>query len=441
MLDAARTRTILALGLPIVGGMLSQNVLNVVDTAMVGGLGDVALAATGQGSFLNFMAIAFVTGLSAGVQAMAARRLGEGRYDEAAVGLNGGLLLALFLSVPASVLLIWQAPHLFGLVSHDPAVVAVGTPYLQARLVAMAAAGMNFAWRGYWNGVSRSVLYLRTIVVMHVVNIALNWVLIYGHLGAPALGATGAGIASAVATWTGSLLYFGQGMLLARKSGFLRGMPDLPTMRTMLRLSLPSGLQQLFFATGFTVVFWIVGQVGTSELAAANVLITMTLVAILPGMGLGLAAASLVGQALGRGDVPDARAWGWDVAKLAAGVLLLLGLPGLLWPDLVLGAFLHDPATLALARFPLRLSAATISVEGVAMVLMNALLGAGDNRRVMLLSIGIQWGVGIPAAAVAGLVLGLGLPGVWVAQVGYRVLWAAVFAGAWHGGRWARIRV
>lgn len=441
MLTAARARTILTLGLPIVGGMLSQNLLNVVDTAMVGSLGDVALAASGQGSFLNFLSIAFVTGLSAGVQAMAARRKGEGRLSEAAMPLNGGLLLSLAIGLPAGALLFVLAGDLFGLVSDDPAVIAAGTPYLQARLLAMAAAGMNFSWRGYWNGLGRSTIYLRSIVVMHIANIGLNWVLIYGNLGAPALGVTGAGIASALATWIGTAWYFAQGIWLARPHGFLRGLPDLGTMKTMLRLSVPSGLQQTLFALGFTVILWIVGQVGTAELAAANVLITVSMVAMLPGLGLGLAAASLVGQALGRGEPQDAREWGWDVARLASAVLALIGLPGLLFPDLVLGLFLHDPQTLELARFPLRLIAASIAAEGVAMVLINALLGAGDNRRVLLVSVGVQWGLGVPLTWLLGPGLGFGLTGIWVAQVAYRLVWAGSYALLWRGGAWQRLRV
>ena len=94
-----RLRTILVLSLPIMGGMASQNVLNLVDTAMVGALGPTALAAVGLASFANFMAMAFVMGLSSGVQAMAARRNGQGRESETAVPLNGGLLLAVAIAV------------------------------------------------------------------------------------------------------------------------------------------------------------------------------------------------------------------------------------------------------------------------------------------------------------------------------------------------------
>src|SRR5690606_31384999 len=102
-----RRGRILALALPIIGGMVSQNLLNLVDTAFVSGLGDAALAAVGQGSFATFMSLAFITGLSPGVQAMAARRKGEGAHTETAVPLNGGLVMALGFGVPIAALVWW----------------------------------------------------------------------------------------------------------------------------------------------------------------------------------------------------------------------------------------------------------------------------------------------------------------------------------------------
>src|SRR5690606_8249079 len=112
---------------------VSQNVLNLVDLAMVGALGDAAVAAVGVGSFANFMATAFITGVSPGVQAMAARRLGEGRFSEMAAGLNGALLLVVILGVAASLALVGLVPWAFPLLNPDPAVVEAGVPYLQAR--------------------------------------------------------------------------------------------------------------------------------------------------------------------------------------------------------------------------------------------------------------------------------------------------------------------
>jgi putative MATE family efflux protein len=439
--DRRRTWTILALALPIIGGMVSQNVLNLVDTAMVGTLGPSALAAVGMGSFANFMAMAFIMGLSAGVQAISARRLGEGRTSETASPLNAGLLIAFTVGIPWSLLLFDFADRLFPLLVQDPEVVAIGVPYFQARLVGMTAIGMNFAFRGFWNGISESKRYLQTLVVMHVCNVILNWLLIFGHLGLPALGATGAGIGTTISTYIGTAIYFGLALRHARPLGFLRSRVDRATVASMVKLSVPAGLQSFFFAAGMTAFFWIIGRIGTPELAASNVLVQLLLVAILPGVGFGLAAASLVGQALGRGDRDDAVRWGWDVSRLA---MVLVGggaLVGLVFPDLLLGLFLHDEHTIALARFPLRLLGATMTIETLGSVLLNALLGAGASRLVMRVSIGMQWGLFLPVAYVLGPVLGMGLSTVWVAQVCYRSVQALVFARAWGGRTWIDLEV
>jgi MATE family, multidrug efflux pump len=433
----SRYRTILTLALPIMGGMVSQNIMNLVDTAMVGSQGKAALAAVGMSSFVAFMSQAFVMGLSSGVQAMAARRMGEGREAETAFPLNGGLLLAIGFGLPITVLLYLLAPLFYPYLNDDGAVIAEGVPYLRARLFAVTAVGMNFSFRGYFNGVNQSRIYMRSLIVMHICNLALNYTLIYGHFGMPAMGATGAGVGTAIATYVGTLTYIVQGFVHARGNGFLKGLPDRATMRTMLQLSVPSGIRQVFFATGLTVLFWIVGRVGTAELAAANVIVNLMLVAILPGIGLGMAAASLVGQALGRDDQPDASQWGWDVSKVAFVILGLIGVPMLLIPEALIGFFVNDPATIAIGSMPLRLVGATIALDGIAQVLQAAMLGAGDSRRIMYVGIGLQWLLLLPAAYVAGPVLKFGLLGIWAVQAAFRFIQAGTFVTLWRRGKWA----
>ena len=441
MLDRLRTRTIVVLALPIIGGMASQNVLNLVDTAMVGYLGAPSLAAVGMGSFANFMAVAFIMGLSAGVQAIASRRLGEGRRDQTASGLNAGLLIALLVAVPWSLILIFFADRLYPLLIDDPEVVAIGVPYFQARLAGMVAIGMNFAFRGFWNGIGQSRRYLQTLVIMHACNLVLNWVLIFGHFGFPALGAMGAGIGTTISTFLGTAIYIVLALRHARGTGFLRRIADRKTMASMLRLSIPAGTQSFFFATGMTVFFWIIGRIGTAELAASNVLVQLLLVAILPGVGFGLAAASLVGRALGRGDPEDAVTWGWDVSRLAMVVVGFGALLGVVAPDLLLRIFLHEEQTIALARFPLRLLGATMVMETLGGVLMNALLGAGASKKVMFVSVILQWGLFLPVAFLIGPVLGYGMSAVWAAQVGYRGLQGLIFASIWRGRKWTNLEV
>ena len=436
-----RSREVLHLALPIIGAMTSQNLLNLVDAWMVGGLGSAALAATGLANFLNFMAQAFITGFSPAVQAIAARRVGEGKFNESAVPLNGGLLLSLLLGLPITLLLILLAPAIFSALNHDPEVVRQGVPYLQWRLVSVVAVGMNFSFRGYWSAVKLAKYYMLTLVGMHVLNVCFSYPLIYGLFGLPALGTTGAGIGTSLSIFCGTACYFWLAARNASSGGFLHKRPTPDQFRSLLKIGLPSSVQQLLFSAGFTVLFWIAGRVGTAELAVANVLITITLTAVLPGIGLGMAATTLCAQALGRGQPEDAHRWAWDVFKVGAWIFGGMALPMLLLTDPVLGVFLHDPHLVDLGHWPLQMVGATIIFDGLGLIMMHALLGAGASGLVMKVAIGLQWGLFLPAAYLLGPVLGLGLLAIWLAMGGYRALQTLIFTSAWQRKHWVHIRV
>jgi putative MATE family efflux protein len=439
--DRTRRKSIWMIALPIMGGMMSQNVLNLVDIGMVGRLGDAALAATGIGGFANYLAISFIIGLSAGVQALAARRLGEGRETETAVSLNGGLILSLILGVPACIALYLLTPHAFHFLSDDPQVGGLGVPYLQVRLLGMIAVGMNFSFRGYWSAIHMTGIYLRTLLIMHTINIFLNWVLIFGNLGAPELGVYGAGLATTISLYIGTFLYFWFAWRHARGKGFLQKAPTLDSLWQQLKLSLPASIQQLFFSAGLVTLMWIVGQIGTAEVAAVNVLMTFHLTALLPSFGIALASTTLVGNALGRKDVDDAARWGWNASVLTFiyGVSLSVILIPLAEP--LLSLFLTNPETRQLAYLPMVLWAVMIGFDTAGMVLMNALIGAGDTRRAMWISVLWQWAFFLPMAWLVGPVLGYGLLGVWVLNGIYRVGQAVVCAQQWAGRKWAHIDI
>jgi MATE family multidrug resistance protein len=441
VLDALRFRRIYGLALPIIGGMISQNLLNIVDTAMVGFLGDAALAAVGLGGFVVFMCQALILGVSTGVQTTAARKKGEGRIDRAASILNSALLLILVVAPLFSIVLIQLAEPLFPYLNNDADVISQGVPYLVLRLAAIVFVGMNFAFRGYWNALDMSRVYMTTLIIMHACNIVLNYTLIFGHFGAPAMGVSGAGLASALSMAIGTMVYFYLGLRYAAKDGFLRGLANRKEVASLIRISVPSSIQQLFFAAGFVVLFWIIGKVGTPELAAANVLITVTLFCILPGLGLGLTCTTLVSQALGRKDVDDAYCWAFDVAKVTAVLLTVLGLPLWLVPDLISSMFIHEQTTRELARWPMRLVGLTMPIEALGFAFMHALLGAGDAKSVMFVSVGLQWLVLLPMAYLLGPVLGFGLLGIWLMQGGTRSVQAFLFLSLWRRRKWQSIEV
>jgi len=416
-------------------------VLNWVDTAMVGSLGDAALAASGAAGFANFMAVAFVMGLSSGVQALSARRFGEERLSELAIPLNGGLVLAVAMSVILCSLAIAAAPYVFPLILKDPAAIDIGVPYLRLRLLGMVFVGLCFAFRGYYNGIGESWRYLLTLVIMHAANILGNYVLIFGNFGAPEMGAPGAALSSTIAMFIGALVYFIQATFGARGAGFLRAMPSRQDFASIIKLALPAGTQQFLFAAGFTAFFSIVGRIGTQEAAAANALITTMLTCILPGIAFGIAAATLVGKSLGQGQKEDAYRWAFDVVLVAVMTMQTLGLVLFVFADDVLGIFLKNPETLALAILPLKLFGLTIFFDGIGNVLMNALLGAGAAKTTLVVSTSTQWLLCIPLCAWVGLVLNWGLVGVWSVFIGWRILQAAIYVVIWMRKTWADVDI
>ena len=420
---------------------MSQNLLNLVDTWLIGGLGAAALAACGLANFMNFMAVAAITGLSTAVQAMAARRVGEGKASESAIPLNGGLLLSVAVGVPLSALLIWLTPSFFPAMVDDPAVAEAGVPYLQWRLVAVALVGMNFSFRGYWSAVKLAKLYLYTLLWMHALNILFSWTLIYGHFGFPALGTSGAGIGTSLAIAVGTATYFWHASRHARGHGFLHGLPSGEQLKGLLRLGMPTCIQNLLFSGGFTMLFWIVGQIGTAELAVVNVLVNTTLLAVLPGIGFGLAATTLVSQALGRKDAADAHRWAWDVFGVASKLFLALAVPMILLPGPILMFFLRDPHLVEIGRLPLQLVGVGILFDGLGLIMMHALLGAGATGLVLKVSVGFQWLLFLPAAWLLGPQLGMGLTAVWIGMTVYRALQSGVFVAAWERRTWAHIRI
>ncbi|MBL4869185.1 MAG: MATE family efflux transporter [Pseudomonadales bacterium] len=436
-----RIKTILVLALPIMTGMLSQSVLNIIDAAMVGSLGETALAGVGIGGYATFAACALAMGLGSGVQAMVSRRKGEGKTNVMGEPLNAGILMTLVIGIPIILIVFSFSDFFLQLLSADSAVVAVATPYFEMRVIGVFAVGFNFSFRGYWNGINRSTVYMSTIIAMHVVNVAVSYCLIWGHLGLPEMGATGAGLGTTISLYMGSIIYAILCFKYAKPHGFMRHWPSATLLRTISRVALPNSIQQFLFALSLTVLFTIIGSVGTPELAVAHVLITLILFVILPSIGLGLAAATLVGQAMGRGDMVDATRWGWDAVIIATILLASFGVPLCLFTDQVLGIFVHEPHLLELGRTPLRITGVFIIFDAVAVILTQALLGAGAAKKVMQVNLVMQWMFFLPTVWLVGPVLGYGLVGIWIVQALQRGITSYLFMHIWRQREWQTVKV
>ncbi len=441
----ADTRRIVVLAGPIILGMASQTVMNLVDTAMVGRLGPAAQSSVGLGSFTFWVLANLLIGLGVAVQAMVSRREGEGDSTKAGATLDSGLFLAVVVGAPAGYGLGLLTPGMFGTLSTDPDVIEGGALYLQLRLMGLGVVVANYCFRGFYNGIGQSTTYLASIVLIHVTNILFNWIFIFGHLGVAPMGVRGAGMASALAAAVGTVFYTGltasQSSVMKRYEPFRFRSLAVDRIRRMIRLTWPEAIRGILTMTGFLLFLRLHSYVGTRETAAGTILVNIASVGFLPAIGMGLAGATLLGRSIGEGRPDEGRRLVWRGVRLTAAGLVVPCLVLLLFPDQVVGLFTPDGRVVQLARPAVRILAVTMVFDALPIVLVFSLQGAGATRWAAGVQVVQQYGVLLPLAWLLGIQLELGVLGLWLAIPASRI---ALAIPAWfklRGSSWQRIEV
>jgi len=424
----------------MIAAALSTNLMTFVDTLMVGQLGDAALGGVGIGGQLFFLLLAFALGLTAGVQAMVARRVGEERLDLTGKVLNAGILLALIAGFFLTALGYLLTPLVFGVINDDPLVIDEGVAYLSTRLPSLLLMSLTLTFRSYWVGVSLAKWSMVSIITLSLANILFNYMLIFGNFGAPRMGVAGAGLGSTLAVLVGLLVNVGCALRFAQKNGFLQGLPETKNIKTIVQVAYPESLRQILFSVGVVVLYVLVGQIGTKELAAFHVVISICLIAYMPHIGIAGAATTLVGEALGRKDAPDAKVWGWQVSNVGLMVLTGLGLAVALFPQAILGLFFVDESTLDIAVIPLQLAVFAHVLDGYGKILGSALIGAGATKAAMQLTLLPQYLVLLPLLTIS-VFHGYGLSEAMAIFLGSTAISALLFAYVWQRGRWSSIEL
>jgi MATE family, multidrug efflux pump len=417
----SEARATAALAAPLAGANLAQMAMGLTDTIMVGALGAVPLAAVGLGSGLYFTSILVCAGVLSAVAPLASFAIGAG--DRAAVGrvTASGLLLAAVLTAPVFAVML-AADGLLGLLGYEPGLTAEIGHYLRA-IVWGAPGFLGFAvLRCLFATLSRARVVMTVLVLCVPVNAALNWVLIFGHLGAPPLGVAGSGYASAVVSWLMLLGLAAATLALPHGDAThrlrLRFAGSLADIRRILALGLPIGGSQALEIGVFVASAALMGLFGADALAAHQIAITCASVTFMVPVGIGQAATVRVATERG--------AAAWDAARRAGFVALALGVTFMavaaivLWtmPVTIVGAFVAvgDPtnrAVVTLALEFLAIAALFQIVDGMQSVASGALRGYHDTRIPMLIAGLGYWGVGFVGGWALAFPLGLGPVGLW----------------------------
>jgi Na+-driven multidrug efflux pump len=460
-----RYAAILRLALPTVVAMLSQSVVNEIDVVFFSRL-PCPESSNGQAALLPSLILLWLFGgslsaLSVGTQAITARRYAEGDRRAAGAVLTNAVFFCITAGTALSVIGIVALPWLVKTMIGVPEVQAVALEYTRWRLLGIVSMAASMSIKAFFDGLGKTHIHLVAAIVMNVANVLLCWLLIFGHAGAPRMGAPGAGLAAFIATWIGLAIMVGYAALVRHEYHPMRaGNLSRKVTAAILSLSIPAAAATVIMMIGFGLFARTAGQLdaraalsdtaapgqcGAAEAvnSAANTDIVETLkLTFTACIAFGTATATLISQSLGRRRPDEAQKWGWASVRLGFVLFGIVGLcEGVLFTEQIVAFLSNSEAVRAAAIFPMRIMGIVTPIIAVALILSEGLFGAGSTKFVAVAQLLLVFGWLVPGAYLLGIFLHLGLNGIWMSAFGYACLAAVVMSTKFAGGSWKKIKL
>jgi len=405
------------LAVPVVLSELGWMAMGVVDTIMVGRLGPAAIGAVALGNAICYTPSIFGVGLMLGLDTLVAQAYGREDHDECHRWLAQGVYLACIAAVPI-MLGIWLASLGFTHFGIAAEVAGPASGYLRLLNWGTLPLLLYGATRRYLQGVGQVRVITVTYVLANLVNWFLNWALIYGKLGFPALGVNGSAISTAFArvVMAAALLGFAWRYERGRGHPLFRhwAAPQAARLKRLLQLGAPAAGQILLEVGAWNLATLSAGYLTPVALATHQIVLNYASVTYMVPLGISAAAAVSVGHAVGAGDAPRARRAGWMALGLGTSFMLLAALMFLLWPLPLIELFSRDPRVLAVGPGLLGIVAAFEIFDGIQTVSTGALRGLGETHAPMWANLVGYWVLGLPLGFFLCFGLKWGIYGLWI---------------------------
>jgi multidrug resistance protein, MATE family len=409
-------RPMFTLAVPVVLAELGWMVMGVVDTLMVGRLSPEAIGAVGVGSSMFTAVVVFAMGLLLGLDTLVSHAFGAGRLEECHRWLLHGVVLSLAIAAPIT-LVIYAMVVALPAWGFDPAVLALTQPYLAIVMWSVVPLLLYATFRRYLQGMGVVRPVMIALAMANVANVVINWVLIFGKLGAPAMGVRGAAWATVASriVMAGYLLV----VILIREHGRRPGLFETrfeikaDWLRRLVSLGFPAAMQITLEVGVFATASALAGRLQPVALAAHQIALNIASCAFMVPMGLASAGAVRVGHAVGRRDPDGAERAGWVALLFGVGFMGAAAALFVLAPGFLIGAFTADRMVLALGVSLLLVAAVFQLFDGMQGVATGILRGLGDTRTPMLWNLFGHWFVGLPLGYTLCFALGYGVLGLW----------------------------
>jgi len=435
--------TLLRLALPAMATQISLTLVQLIDTMFIGQLGPLALGASAITGIIIFNITAVGDGFSTGMVATIARMVGEGDRKNAAVFSTTGIVILILLGGLMTPLLLLGAPALFRFMQIEGDLSQTAWEYYWIFIAFVPAIFGFIALSASFRARGDTRTPMLVGFGLNLMNILLDWVLIFGKGGFPALGIRGAALASGFSFLAGCTvlaaisLISPAGLFTPKKSHI-----SLPHFVRILKIGVPSMLER--FAMSFSqllVMALAVTPLGSAALASFHIVMRLASLSFMPGFGFAIATASLTGQHLGASDPDGAERMMWTGTFYCALVMGIISLTYFLFPHFLTGLFTSSRDIITGTALPLKIYAVFAVFLAPAMVLRGGLQGAGDTIFTLKTMIVSRFIIRLPLAWVLGIYLGWGLSGIWLAMSTDFLLRGFVFAVHTRRGRWRAIEV
>ncbi len=432
------------LAIPIIAENLFQTTLGVVDMLMVSKLGAAAIAGVGTALQLMFLVMAALSAVTVGTTVLVARFTGSQQPEEASRSAKQSIMLGVMLAVGITVLGHFFSHQAIAVLGATPDVVQTGGAYLD--VVAQMAVFMvlQFVCAGALRGAGDTRTPMIVTGVVNLVNILVAYTLIFGHFGFPALGVLGSAWGASVARAIGAvillaLLFSGRRRVqIAGRAGWR---PDGSLMKRVLKIGLPSMIEQTLMSGGALLYSVIVIGMGTAVYAAQRITFNALSISFMPGMGFGMAATTMTGQSLGAGRPDLARRSAWIAVRMASLWMCTMGVGLIIFGNQIMHLFSNDPTIVTVGTMALRVIALSQPFQAVGQVMAGSLRGAGDTRFPMYATGLSVWLIRLPFGVLFGPILGWGLAGVYISNVMDAAARALANYLRFRAGKWQKLRV
>lgn len=412
-------RRVLGLATPIIGENLLQTMVGAVDTFMVARLGAAAVAGVGTGFELVFFIISILSAIDIGATVLVSQAIGAGDQQRANHLARQAIVWGLILAIPVSIGMYFAAPNLIGLFGTEPDVAAAAVAYLEVIAATAVALFLSFVCGAVLRGAGDSRTPLKAATLANIVNIAVAYVLIFGHFGLPALGVAGSAWGAAAGRSLGAaymLVVMARGTKAISLSGRWGWRPEFSVARQLLTLGVPAAAEQVLSAGAFTTLIAVVALIGTPALAAQQITFTALSLAFLPALGFSIASTALVGQSIGAKTPSNAMLASRIALRWALVWMVVGGAIGFLFADRALGIFTDDAEVIAAGTNALRALCIALPFWGLWFVSSGSLRGSGDTRSPLIVGASTMW-LSVLIAWIAVHRFDAGLGTVWLAFV------------------------